>query len=138
MGRLSCEIFEQLCAPEARLPWLRTWLLDQVWTSDLYATLPPVTFLEQGEREVNELEEVIAAAAPRLYDELLGSVPLGRDVHAFLDQQRPCAVVIFDGLSLRELPLLLRLAEKSRLTLVEPPDFSFAAVPSETLDFIEQ
>jgi hypothetical protein len=138
MGRLSREIFERLCAPGSRLPWLREWLLGSVWTAQRYAARSPVEFLEQGEREVNELEEIIAAAAPRIYDELLGNVSPERDVRAFLDDMQPCAVVVFDGLSLREVPLLLRLAEKSKLTPLESPDFSFAAVPSETVDFIDQ
>lgn len=138
MGNLSREIFARLSAPGSRLDWLREWLLGCVWTTDRYDQMPPVEFLERGEREVNELETVIAAAAPRLYAELLGSLPPQRDVRDFLDAQRPCAVVVFDGLSLRELPLLLKLAAASRLKPVEPPDFAFAAVPSETMEFVEQ
>jgi hypothetical protein len=138
MGNLSSVIFERLTVPGSRLEWLRDWLLGQVWASDRYASLSPLQFLEQGERVVNELEEVIAAAAPRLYDELLSAAPRERNVRSFLDERQPCAVVIFDGLSLREIPVLLRLASASRLKLSEPIDFSFAAVPSETVDFIEQ
>ena len=138
MESLSRAVFDRFCAPGPRLPWVREWLLGQLWTSERYAALSPVEFLEQGEREVNALEEIIAAAAPRLYDELLGEVLPNRDVGTFLKERRPCAVVVFDGLSLRETPVLLRLASASRLTLVEPVDFSFAAVPSETTDFIKQ
>lgn len=138
MSAFSREVFEHLCVPGPRLLWLREWLLGEVWTCERYATLPPLEFLQQGEREVNELEEVIAAAASRIYDELLGNPPLGREVRGFLEQQRPCAVVVFDGLSLREIPLVLRLAEQSQLRLVEAVDFSFAAVATETLDFIDQ
>lgn len=137
MGRLSLEIFARLTSPGTRLRWLREWLLDQVWSSDRYASKSPIEFLEHGEREINELEEVIAAAAPRLYDELCDDVRRERNVRAFLDEQQPCAVVVFDGLSLREIPVLLRLAAASRLKLVEPVDFTFAALPSETIDFIE-
>lgn len=138
MGKLSTEVFTRLIEPETRLDWLREWLLNQVWSSDRYVSLSPIDFLEQGERKVNELEEVIAAAAPRVYDELLGNVPANRNVRTFLDSCQPCAVVVFDGLSLREIPVLLQLAKASRLKLVEPLDFTFAAVPSETIDFIDK
>ncbi|MGC8989028.1 MAG: hypothetical protein ACP5MD_02800 [Verrucomicrobiia bacterium] len=109
-----------------------------VWSPERYAALSPVDFMQQGEREVNSLEEIIAAAAPRCYDEFLGSVPQNRDVRRFLDDARPCAVVVFDGLSLREIPLLLRLAAKSMLDVVDQPGTSLAAVPSDTTEFIEQ
>src|SRR5712692_4467157 len=101
MGSLSRDVFDRLSAPGPRRPWLREWLLERIWTRERYEAMPPLDFLEQGERAVNDLEAVIAAAAPRLYDELLGEVPPGRDVRAFLTQPRPCAVVVFDGLSLR-------------------------------------
>jgi hypothetical protein len=87
---------------------------------------------------VNGLEEIIAAAAPRSYDELPGALSSNRNPRTFLEQARPCAVVVFDGLSLREIPLLMRLAEKSELTLVDPPDATLASVPSDTTDFVEQ
>lgn len=138
MPRFARETFERLSFPGSRIGWLREWLLGRVWTSERYDSMPAGEYLEQGEKEVNETEEVIAAAAPRVYDELLGTVSEGRDVRRFLFERHPCAVVIFDGLSLREVPLLLRLAEKSKLRLVEPIDFSFAAVPSETLEFVDQ
>jgi len=138
MPRLTRDAFDSLTASGSRLPWLRRWLMGQVWTSERYTAMTPVEFLEDGERKVNDLEEVIAAGATRVYDEFLGSVPVTRDVRAFLNEHRPCALVVFDGLSLREVPLLLQLAEKSRFSLTSEVDFSFAAVPSETVDFVEQ
>jgi hypothetical protein len=138
MPRLTRDAFDSLTASGSRLPWLRRWLLGEIWTSERYTAMTPVEFLEGGERKVNDLEEVIAAGAPRVYDELLGSVPPARDVRTFLNEHRPCALVVFDGLSLREVPLLLQLAEKSRFSLTSEVDFSFAAVPSETVDFVEQ
>ncbi|HLG16017.1 MAG TPA: hypothetical protein VJH03_16150 [Blastocatellia bacterium] len=136
--KLSRETFDRLSAPGSRIDWLRDWLLECVWSSERYNSMAAGEYLEQGEKEVNEIEEVIAAAAPRVYDELLGGVPERCDVQRFLNERRPCAVVVFDGLSLREVPLLLRLAEKSGLSLAEPIDFSFSAVPSGTVEFIEQ
>lgn len=45
------------------------------------------------------------------------------------------AVCIFDGLSLREIPMLLNLAKKSGLRLTQV-DTALAAVPSETMDYL--
>jgi hypothetical protein len=64
-------------------------------------------------------------------------LPPDRNLLTFLQGQQPCAAVVFDGLSLRELPLALRLAEQSGLA-VEEQGISFAALPSETNDFVEQ
>ncbi|MEK7823519.1 MAG: hypothetical protein AAB290_00585, partial [Candidatus Eisenbacteria bacterium] len=47
------------------------------------------------------------------------------------------AVVVFDGLSVRELPLLLRFAREGALD-VQELGVGIAAIPSETLDFVEQ
>lgn len=137
MPSLSREILDNLTKPGPRLPWLRGWLLNNVWTRRRYDTLDPIAFLEQGEKEVNELEEVLTAAAARIYDELITEPPAERDVRTFLEEERPCAVVLFDGLSLREIPLVLRLAEEGGLRAGEV-DVGRSAVPSETVDFVEQ
>lgn len=47
------------------------------------------------------------------------------------------AAVIFDGLSLREVPAILKLAEDGGIPVREAA-VSTAAAPSETLDFVEQ
>lgn len=46
-------------------------------------------------------------------------------------------MVIFDGLSLREMPALLHLAAQAGLSVVEQ-GVGLAALPSETMDFVEQ
>lgn len=137
MPILTREIFDRLTPPGPRLPWLREWLLGEIWTLKRYETLGPLTFLERGEREVNELEEVVAAAAPRIYDELTAEPPPHRDLRGFLEQECPCAAVLFDGLSLREVPVVLRLAEDGGFRIREV-DVSIAAVPGGTVEFVEQ
>lgn len=122
MPSLTREVFDRLVTPGPRLPWLRDWLLGEAWSRKRYEGLNPVQFLEKGEREVNELEEVLAAAAPRVYDELLTDPPPPRDIRHFLHDEHPCAVIIFDGLSLREVPAILRLAERTSLTTVPKGD----------------
>jgi hypothetical protein len=86
---------------------------------------------------VNELEEVLAIAAPRLYNELVGDPSPDRDIWEFLARRHPCAVVVLDGLSLREIPIILRLAEEGGKRVAEVGTAT-AAAPSETVDFIEQ
>jgi hypothetical protein len=137
VGSLTREVFDRLVAPGPRLPWLREWLLGEVWTPKRYDALGPIAYLERGEQEVNELEDVLAAAAARVYDELATEPPPTRDLRAFLDRERPSAAVIFDGLSLREVPVVLRLAEEGGFRVTEA-DVSVAALPSETLEFVEQ
>src|SRR5712692_8426903 len=137
MASLTREALERLIAPGARLPWIQEWLLGSVWTAQRYETLGALRYLERGERDVNDLEEVLAAAAPRVYDELLDAPAADRDIRKFLDgAPGSCAAVIFDGLSLREIPLLLRLAARSGL-VAQAVGTSLAAVPSETVDFVE-
>lgn len=135
MPNFTREIFDHLSSPGPRLQWLAAWLRECVWNRERFAQLPPGEYLEQGERLVNEVEEIIAAAAPRVYDELT-VLPANRDLARFLDSPDASGVVIFDGLSLREVPALLRLAGQARLRVVED-GFSLAALPSETVDFIE-
>lgn len=137
MPSLSRALFDRLTAPGPRLSWLHDWLLGEVWTPARYESLNPLVFLQQGERLVNELEEVLAVAAPRLYDELVGEPSPERDIRAFLMQKRPCAAVVLDGLSLREIPMILRLAEEEGRRVAEV-GMATAATPSETMDFIEQ
>jgi hypothetical protein len=119
------------------VPGIGQWLLEEVWTAERYAKLQPTEYLNKGEREVNQLEEVIAASASRLYDEMTNSPPPDRDILVFLERERPCAAVVFDGLSIREIPVLLALASKSGLQ-TQTVGVSLAALPSETIAYIEQ
>lgn len=137
MPSLSRDIVDRLAAPGPRLPWIQEWLLGSVWTGQRYDELGPVQYLERGEHQVNDIEEVLAAAAPRVYDELIDVPDPDRDVRRFLDGPAPCAVVVFDGMSVREIPLALRLASRSGLEVKET-GVALAAVPSETVQFVEQ
>ena len=128
-------IFDNLVSLNPRLPWLQSWLFE-IWSIDRYERLNRLQFLQDGEKQVNELETVVAAAAPDLYNEML-RVPSDRNLLTFLQERQPCAAVVFDGMSLRELPLALGLATQSGLNILEM-GVSFAALPSETNDFVEQ
>jgi hypothetical protein len=111
-------------------------LLSEVWQPPKYPHPDPVAFLRSGEEKVNELESVLCAAAWRFYDEFQTPPEDNRDLLVFLTEQHPSAAVIFDGLSLREIPAILHLAEESGFTVREV-GFSRSAIPSDTVDFIE-
>jgi len=110
-------------------------LTEEVWSEENYRSKPPVEYLQTGEKTVNDLEEVIAGAASRIYDELLQAPPPERNLKEFLTSEQSCAAVVFDGLSLREVPLINRLARESGLRVVDA-GWTLAATPSDTVDFI--
>ena len=136
MPAFTRDVFDRLSAPGPRLGWLADWLTGSVWSPGRFSAFQPVQYLQEGERTVNEIEEVIAASAPRTYDELT-TVPANREILQFLDSPEPSAVMVFDGLSLREVPALLRLADAAGFT-VEEKGIGLAALPSETVDFVDQ
>ena len=135
MGAITPNILEKLTQRGPRLPWLADWLLGEVWSERNYREKPAGQYLQSGEQLVNELEEVLCAAASRVYDGFLEPVPADRHLRNYLTSGQRCAAVVFDGLSLREVPLIKRLAEQSGLRVVEE-GWSVAATPSDTVDFI--
>jgi len=137
MPRVLEQLFPTLTSPTSRLPTIGEWLLNEVWQAENYPHPEPATFLRSGEEKVNELESALCAAAWRLYDEFQAPPDDNRNLLNFLTGQRPCAAVVFDGLSLREVPAILHLAKESGFTVWEV-GFSQSAIPSETVDFIEE
>ncbi len=137
MSNLIMDDFQNLIAQGPRVKWLEKWLLEEVWATERYQVLSPSEYLKAGESKINELEEIIAQAAYRLYDEFLDEPPQGRNVLDFIESEQPCALVIFDGLSLREVPVILNLAQKSSFR-IEEVRISYSTLPTETIDFIEQ
>jgi len=136
MNPFNPDSFDRLVKPGPRVPQLVDWLLTQVWTQDRFSRVKPADYLNQGEVLVHHAEEIIATAAWRVYDELAAAAA---GAASLMPQAGgTTAFVIFDGLSLRELPVLLRLAAASRLRIVEPPRAAYAALPSDTNSFVEQ
>ncbi len=129
-------LFNKLTRPGPRLTWIIEWLLEEVWNSDRYQSLSPVEFLRAGEEKINRFEMLVASAADRIYGELLSGPDSSRNLLGALSDPNT-AVVVFDGLSIREVPMILTLADKSGLS-VSLTDTSQAAIPSETMDFIER
>ena len=107
-----------------------------MWSPERYQSLSPVEFLRSGEEETNRFEMLAASAADRIYGELLsGPDPSKNMLGALSDPD--AAAVVFDGLSIREVPMILALADKAGLP-VSLIATSQAAIPSETMDFIER
>ncbi len=135
MLNLTNELLDTLIKPGSRLPWIKRWLIEEVWTLPFYESFSHIEYLKDGEEKVNRFEELICFAADRTYRELM-SPPLPEK--SLLNVLREnTAVIVFDGLSLREIPIILRLSKKSDLTVREI-SCSIAAIPSETMDFIER
>jgi hypothetical protein len=129
-------LFNKLTRPGSRLAWIIEWLLEEVWSPERYQTLSPVEFLRSGEEKINRFEMLAASTADRIYSELLSGPDPSRNLLGVLSDPNT-AVVVFDGLSIREAPMILTLADKSGLP-VSLTATSQAAIPSETMDFIER
>ncbi len=136
MEILEQTLFKRLTEPGSRLTWIIDWLLEDVWDSERYKSLSPVEFLRGGEEKVNRFELLVASAADRIYGELLSAPDPSRKLLDVLSEPNT-AVVVFDGLSIREVPMILTLADKSGLP-VSLTGTSQAAIPSETIDFVDR
>ena len=135
MTRLLPDVISKLIEPGSRLPWLVDWLTEEVWSDSRFAELAPEAYLTQGEKLVHDVEELVSSAAYRIYDELAAASKAARPLSDTLADRT--AVVVFDGASIREGPLFRRKAEESGFQVIES-DVSYAALPSETVDFVEQ
>jgi len=127
---------------EDRLPGITEWLTTQVFSPARYAAMSPADYLREGEAAVCQLEEIITTGAPKVWDELAASIHSAPSPRSWLglDKDLPSnenrAVVVFDGLSLRELPLLLAQAHASGFRIKENRIIA-TCVPTETKSFVE-
>ena len=132
---LTHELLDNLIRPGPRLPWIKKWLIEKVWTLPLYDSMSHIEYLKAGEDKVNRFEELASFTADRIYRELLS--PPDPDKRLLNVLKEDTVVVVFDGLSLREIPIILKLSERSGFRVKEI-DCSIAAIPSETMDFVER
>ena len=105
-------LFNKLTRPGPRLAWITKWLMEEVWSPERYQSLSPVEFLRAGEDKVNRFEMLAASAADRIYGELLSVPNSSKNLLGALSDPNT-AVVVFDGLSIREAPMIPLLAQKS-------------------------
>lgn len=135
MDSLNKDLLAKLTQPKPRLPWITDWLLNVVWSVERFGALSPEEYLAAGERDVHAFEEILMFAADRFYDELAAASDQAQPLTASVSSD--AAVVVFDGASLREIPLLLQKAVETGYRLIETK-ISLAALPSTTTAFVEQ
>jgi len=132
-----------LFAEGDRLPFIKEWLCDTAWSRARYAQLPPEDYLRSGEAAVCRLEELISTGAQQIWDELQADSQNAPTIRSWLGLDAPLpspthrAAIVLDGLSLRELPLLLQMAQSSGLA-VKAARVVATSLPTETMDFVEQ
>jgi len=142
MSTLEFKI-ERLFDEGERLPAIKSWLTDTVWTPARYQQNDPEQYLRSGEEAVCRLEELIATGAQGVWDELQADCPQAPTVKSWLALDAPLplanprAAVVFDGLSLRELPLLLKMAEDSGFR-VKSTRVVATSLPTETIHFVDE
>jgi hypothetical protein len=134
---LTPETLAILSRPGRRLPSVIDWLTSRIWSQERFDSLDPESYLSEGEKQVYQLEELLSAAADRFYDELAAAAAQRSFILDSASPSKPTAFVIFDGTSLREVPVFLRLAAQSGYSIVEQSN-SYSALPSNTIDFVEQ
>ena len=137
MPTLTPETFAVLTRPGRRLPSVIEWLTSHVWSEARFGSLDPESYLSEGEKQVYQREELLSAATDRFYDELAGAAAQKKLMLDAASLSQPTAFVIFDGSSLREVPLFLRLAAQSGHSVVQQ-GVSYSALPTNTIDFVEQ
>jgi len=125
--------------PEPRLPRLKKWLVDEVWTVDRFQQCKniPSDYLKSGEKLVNDMESLLTAAADSYFGELASAeAPEKSIAEVFKKNENACAVIL-DGSSLRELPRFLELAQISHRPVIECT-IGCSAIPSTTEYFISE
>ena len=133
----------RLFAAGERLPSIKSWLLDTVWSPDRYRQNEPEQYLRTGEEAVCHLEELIATGALEVWNELHADSQRAPTLKSWLGLDAPLplpdprAAIVFDGLSLRELPLLLQMAQASGLR-VKSLQAVATCLPTETIDFVDE
>jgi hypothetical protein len=120
-----------------RLSVLQVWLKEKIWSNARFKSMKPEEYLEQGEKQVCKMEELILGSAFGIYEELMAASSKSDKLWKTIDEGKKCAFVVFDGASIRELPLFEKLALLNGFKIVESR-YDIAALPSDTTSFVEQ
>ncbi len=120
-----------------RIPRIADWLINSVWSEENFASKENKLYLDEGEKQLRDFEELILNTATGVYDELTS---LAKQKSNFLSEElskQKTALVVLDGVSLRELPILIKLAVATNYKIVEK-SYRYSALPSDTESFIEK
>jgi hypothetical protein len=120
-----------------RIPVIADWLINSAWSELKYSSTENKSYLNEGEKQVRDLEELILNTASGVYDEL-SSLAKKKSNYLSEELSKPkTALIILDGVSLRELPILAKLAIETDYKIIEK-SYRYSALPSDTESFIEQ
>ena len=138
MEKAPFDIYSEILLTNGqRIPLITDWLMNKVWSENNFVSKENRMYLEEGEKQVRDFEELILSAASGVYDELT-SLAKKRTKILFNDLiNTKTALVILDGVSLRELPILIKLAAATNYKIVEK-SYRYSGLPSDTESFIEQ
>jgi hypothetical protein len=125
-----------LLANGPRIPSIANWLINSVWTDENYHSHENKYYFEDGEKQVRDFEELILNTASGVYDELTALAGIKSDFLNLLSFSKT-ALVILDGLSLRELPVLSKLAKDTNYKTIDR-GYRYSALPSDSESFIYQ
>jgi hypothetical protein len=84
---------ELLFSDGPRLPAVKSWLLDTVWTRSRYEASGPDQYLRAGEQVVCALEELIATGAQQVWDELAADSQSSPAIRSWLGLDVPLPLV---------------------------------------------
>jgi len=130
------EILDLLTSPGERVSSLRSWLVGKIWTGENYSKKELSKYFEDGEKQVLKLEDLILSSASRVYNEIVAASIKSENILKEFNKPKT-ALVIFDGASLRELPILKKLALKTGYKIIES-SYRVSSLPSDTTSFVEQ
>jgi hypothetical protein len=128
---------ELISGSQDRIGALTRWLRESIWSNSRFEELKPEEYLERGEKQVCKMEELILGSAFGIYDELATAATVRDKIWKTISMDKPCAIVVLDGASVRELPLFEKLATEGGHKIVESR-YDIAALPSDTNSFVEQ
>jgi hypothetical protein len=129
-------VFNYLISTGERIPLIYNWMQKSVWSDSAFKSMEIEDYFEEGEKQIQRLEDLILSSAQGVYDELSALAEKPYSLLQELKEQKT-ALVIFDGMSIREIPLLKKLANNTGFKILESA-YKTAAIPSDTVSFIEQ
>jgi hypothetical protein len=136
----TAPLVDQYLATNALVDWafarLRDLCDDGKYQAAVASNAIP-QWLLQAEREAAALEMSLVAAGGSIYDEFLKPAPDDRNIRKVVEAPE-CCVVLLDGLSLREIPELVRLAQETPGCSVKRVTWALSGTPAETMTFRHQ
>jgi hypothetical protein len=130
-------LFSQLVTADDPLNVLFRNLVDGIWTRDSFQAASAAgrlegDYLSSNEHLTSSLELTLYQTFFEVYGLLAGMDPRKERVAGVLESSR-FTLLVFDGLSLREIPAVLEVLDERRLKA--EVTFGLSAVPSSTEDF---